>query len=663
MCREEERMPSVCGDGEVGGGAMKTLPAPQGVESSLPLPSTCGFPITLQFMDVTYRTKIERKSGGKGIGRWLCCTDSAGHAVAEERVILNGITGVACPGEILAILGPSGSGKSTLLNVLAGRLQGKYGGSVLANGGKVTRSVMRRTGFVTQDDVLYPHLTVKETLVFCAQLRLPRTLSREEKVAAAEAVIEELGLGKCENTIIGNSFVRGVSGGERKRVSIGHEMLVNPSLLLLDEPTSGLDSTAAHRLVATLVGLAQKGKTVVTSMHQPSSRVYQMFDAVLLLAEGNCLYFGRGCDAMDYFASVGFSPRFPVNPADFMLDLANGVAQVENQGDMDKSSVKLLLTSSCNKFLVPKVKACMDVRKTTAERAQVGSLQRPQGDQEEEQRNYSSISWFSQFSILLQRSLKERRHEAFNSLRVFQVVAAAVLAGAMWWRSDARNVRDRLGLLFFITIFWGVFPSFNGVFTYPQERAILAKERASGMYSLSSYFMARMAGDLPMELALPTLFVVITYWMADLRPEIGAFLLTLAVILCYVLVAQGLGLALGATIMDAKQASTMATVIMLAFLLTGGFYVQNVPPCLAWLKYTSFSFYCYRLLIVVQYRERDMADLLGLSPYHRNQKGGSVGDRGDLNRHVSTMACVGTLLAMFVGYRLLAYIALRRRKV
>lgn len=281
----------------------------------------------MQFVDVSYRVKIDDHRGGN-IKRIFCQStpppDSSTMAPPRERTILKGITGTASPGEILAILGPSGSGKSTLLNALAGRLRVGLSGTIIANDRRVGRSIMRRTGFVAQDDVLYPHLTVRETLVFCALLRLPWALGRLEKVAAVEAVIAELGLAKCEHTIIGNSFVRGVSGGERKRVSIAHEMLVNPSLLVLDEPTSGLDSTAAHRLMATLGSLAQKGKTVVTSVHQPSSRVYQMFDSVLVLSEGRCLYFGKGRDALSYFKSVGFAPAFPMNPADFLLDLANG---------------------------------------------------------------------------------------------------------------------------------------------------------------------------------------------------------------------------------------------------------------------------------------------------------------------------------------------------
>lgn len=272
-------------------------------------------------MDVSYRVKLEKESRSNLRNKLRDGPTTS----LQERTILNGITGMVSPGEILAVLGPSGSGKSTLLNALAGRLEKhSYTGTILANDKKLSKPVLKRTGFVTQDDVLYPHLTVRETLVFCSLLRLPKTLTKNEKIAVVESVIHELGLVKCEDTIIGNGFIRGVSGGERKRVSIAHEMLINPSLLILDEPTSGLDSTAAYRLVATLGSLAKKGKTIVTSVHQPSSRVYQMFNSVLVLCEGRSIYFGKGSEAMSYFGSVGFSPSFPMNPADFLLDLANG---------------------------------------------------------------------------------------------------------------------------------------------------------------------------------------------------------------------------------------------------------------------------------------------------------------------------------------------------
>ncbi|XP_068664037.1 ABC transporter G family member 25-like isoform X2 [Aristolochia californica] len=610
--------------------------------------SSC--PITLKFVDVGYRVKFQSRTGAKSDigGVWNRRNDGR---VVEERTVLNGVTGMVSPGEILAVLGPSGSGKSTLLNILAGRLQGNHTGNVLANGQTFNKSVSRRTGFVTQDDILYSHLTVKETLVFCSLLRLPMSLTTKEKTRVAESVIAELGLTKCENTIIGNSFIRGVSGGERKRVSIGHEILVNPSLLVLDEPTSGLDSTAAHRLVSTLGALARKGKTIISSMHQPSSRVYQMFDSVLLLSEGNCLYFGKGSAAMDYFASVEFSPSFPMNPADFMLDLANGIGQVDSQCEGDqKPNVKQSLISSYSNVLAPRVKAAIEADTAARERPVKGKSRR----------NNSSIGWFSQFVILLHRGLKERRHEAFSSLRVFQVIAAAILAGAMWWRSDIGDVHDRLGLLFFISIFWGVFPAFNSVFTFPQERPHFTKERASGMYTLSSYYLARLVGDLPMELILPTAFGIVCYWMAGLKPDTVSFLLTMIILLGYVLVAQGLGLALGAAIMDAKQASTVVTVTMLVFLLTGGFYVNKVPEWMQWLKYTSYTFYCYKLLIIVQYGEKQANQLMGCSHHHGRRSGDGC---GMVEEDMGTVVSVAALLVMFVGYRLLAYVALGRIKV
>lgn len=647
------------------------LPKPPSRDSrdlpSLMTSSSC-FPITLKFIDVSYRIKVEnagKSSIKRLIHHGLTNPDQGSTVGIQERTILNNITGVVSPGEILAVLGPSGSGKSTLLNVLAGRLHGHgWTGTVLANNKKPTKQTAKRTGFVTQDDVLYPHLTVRETLVFCSLLRLPNSLSRKEKTEIAESVISELGLTKCENTIIGNSFIRGVSGGERKRVSIAHEMLINPSLLILDEPTSGLDSTAAHRMVSTLGNLAQKGKTIITSMHQPSSRVFQMFSSVLVLSEGRSLYFGKGSEAMAYFQSVGFSPSFPMNPADFLLDLANGVCHLDGSSEREKPNVKQSLMASYNSLLASKVKAaCME---TTPFSSMDMHIFGSHSSKKEHRRNSCAFlglsNWFYQFSILIHRSLKERKHESFDALRVFQVIAGALLAGLMWWHSDFQDIQDRLGLLFFFSIFWGVLPSFNAVFAFPQERAIFMKERSSGMYTLSSYFMARIIGDMPMELILPTIFLTVAYWMAGLKPDPISFLLTLLVLLGYVLVSQGLGLALGAAIMDAKRASTIVTVTMLAFVLTGGYYVHKVPSCMAWIKYISTTFYTYRLLIDVQYgRGEEIWSVLGCSRPGSSRASCKFIEQ-DIAGQISSGVSIGVMLMMFFGYRLFAYLALRRIK-
>ncbi|KAK4387265.1 ABC transporter G family member 25 [Sesamum angolense] len=565
-------------------------------------------PITLKFVDVSFTVKqLHDRTTNMFAGPSSDLENPTIHPL-QERTILKGITGMAEPGKVLAVLGPSGSGKSTLLNALAG---------------------------------------LRETLVFCSLLRLPSSVPKNQKIAIAESVISELGLAKCADTIIGNSFIRGVSGGERKRASIAHEMLVDPSLLILE---THLD---ARRTVATLGGLAGKGKTVVTSVHQPSSRVYQIFDELLVLSEGRCMYLGKGREAMGYFESIGFSPSFPMNPADFLLDLANG-ARHSVQLKREKPNVRQPLVSSYDNLLAPKVKAaCMDAH---------GPImffpEETAGNNVKSWDTSLVSSWFNQFTILLQRNLKERKHETFNSLRIFQVMVASLLAGFMWWHSDYRDIQDRLGLLFFISIFWGVFPSFNAVFAFPQDRAIFIKERASGMYTLSSYFMARITGDLPMELILPTAFLTVTYWMTGLKPQLSAFVLTLMVVLGYVLVSQGLGLALGALIMDAKKASTVVTVTMLAFVLTGGYYVHKAASFMSWIKYVSTTFYTYRLLIKVQYGEGEsVSSLLGCSSSSSSSSGlGGQSDGSattcnfidqDIRGQTPAAVCVGILFIMF----------------
>nr|GMD97403.1 ABC transporter G family member 14 [Ipomoea batatas]GME13764.1 ABC transporter G family member 14 [Ipomoea batatas] len=548
-----------------------------------------------QFEEVVY------KVGGEDKGS--CCT---GKSSTREKTILNGVTGMVCPGEILAMLGPSGSGKTTLLTALGGRLYGKLSGKITYNSQPFSGSIKRLTGFVAQDDVLYPHLTVKETLLFTALLRLPQSLTREEKAQHVESVITELGLSRCRNSMIGGPLFRGISGGEKKRVSIGQEMLINPSLLLLDEPTSGLDSTTALRIITTIKRLATGGRTVVTTIHQPSSRLYHMFDKVVLLSEGCPIYYGSAPNALEYFSSIGFSTPLTVNPADLMLDLANVVLAYDDAGSQAK------------------------------------------GDQ-------WCTSWWHQFKVLLMRGLKERRYDAFNRLRIFQVISVAFLAGLLWWRTPTSHIADRVAMLFFFAVFWGFYPLYNAVFTFPQERRMLIKERSSGMYRLSSYFLAKTVGDLPLELALPTAFTFILYWMGGLKAEPLTFTLSLLIVLFSVLVSQSLGLAFGAILMDVKQATTLASVTTLVFLIAGGYYVQQIPPFILWLKYLSYSFYCFKLLLGVQYNDNDYYEC-SKGHYCRVAEFPAVKAVGFNHLWVD----VSIMAMMLVGYRFIAYLALHR---
>ncbi|KAJ4901149.1 ABC transporter G family member 21 [Raphanus sativus] len=606
-------------------------------------------PIILKFEELTYSIKSQTGKRSYWIGT---------QEPKPNRFVLNGVSGIVKPGELLAMLGPSGSGKTTLVTALAGRLHGKLSGTVTYNGEQFTSSVKRKTGFVTQEDVLYPHLTVMETLTYTALLRLPKELTRKEKIEQAETVVSDLGLTRCSNSVIGGGLVRGISGGERKRVSIGQEMLVNPSLLLLDEPTSGLDSTTAARIVATLRTLARGGRTVVTTIHQPSSRLYRMFDKVLVLSEGSPIYSGDSGRVIEYFGSIGFQPGSSfINPADFVLDLANGITsdtkqydQIDINGRLDRleeqNSVKQSLILSYKKILYPPLKE--DVSRTYPQD------QTFNGSRAKSLTNRWPTSWWMQFSVLLKRGLKERSHESFSGLRIFMVMSVSLLSGLLWWHSRVAHIQDQVGLLFFFSIFWGFFPLFNAIFTFPQERPMLIKERSSGIYRLSSYYLARIVGDLPMELILPTIFVTITYWMGGLKPSLTTFLLTLMIVLYNVLVAQGVGLALGAILMDAKKAATLSSVLMLVFLLAGGYYIQHIPGFIAWLKYISFSHYCYKLLVGVQYTWDEVYECgPGLHCSVMDYEG--IKNLGIGNMIWDVLA----LALMLFLYRVLAYLALR----
>ncbi|KAJ3670244.1 hypothetical protein LUZ60_010568 [Juncus effusus] len=527
----------------------------------------------------------------------------------STRTILNGVSGAVLPGEMLAMLGPSGSGKTTLLTILGGRngisgtksSKAKLSGNITYNGRPFSTSLTRSIGFVTQDDVLYPHLTVTETLVYTALLRLPSSISRKEKTEIAESVMSELGLMTCRNSIIGGRLVRGVSGGERKRVSIGQELLINPSLLFLDEPTSGLDST---------------------------------------IADGHPIYFGTGSHVMDYFASVGYEPNVPMNPADFLLDLANGVSPDETVDD--KEGTKEALVTAYRTQLHNSMHE---------ELQEVGKHLNDESDKEGKQ---WCTSWWDQFTVLVERDLKERKHEAFSSLKLTQIFLTSLLAGLLWLRSGG-HVQDQVGLLYFMVGFWNFYPSFQAIFTFPQERMMLTKERSSRMYRLSSYFMARTLGDLPMELILPAISVTIVYWMGCLKPTFLSYISFLIVVLVSVLVAQGFGLAVGALVMELKAATTFASVVMLCFMLVGGYFIGRVPAFIAWVKYIAISFYVFKLMLVTQFSPNETYEC---APNVRC----SVMDFPPIKAggHVRTDLAIVVLAIMLIFYRFLAYMGLRR---
>ncbi|KAK8315338.1 hypothetical protein V6Z12_D01G234100 [Gossypium hirsutum] len=501
-------------------------------------------PIYLKFTDVTYKVIIK------------------GMTSCEERDILNGITGAVNPGEVLALMGPSGSGKTTLLNLLGGRLiQSTVSGSITYNDQPYSKFLKSRIGFVTQDDVLFPHLTVKETLTYAARLRLPKVLTRQQKEKRAVDVIYELGLERCQDTMIGGSFVRGVSGGERKRVCIEFLLdLANGNLTDISVP-SELEDKVQMENSETETG---NGKPPPAVVHEYLVEAYE-----------------------------------------------SRVADTEKK--------KLMAPLPLDEEL----------------KSKVSSSKRQWG-----------ASWWQQYCILFCRGIKERKHDYFSWLRITQVLSTAIILGLLWWQSDSKTIRgrqDQAGLLFFIAVFWGFFPVFTAIFTFPQERAMLGKERAADMYRLSAYFLARTTSDLPLDLILPVLFLLVVYFMAGLKLSASHFFLSMLTVFLCIVAAQGLGLAIGATLMDLKRATTLASVTVMTFMLAGGYFVKKVPVFISWIRYMSFNYHTYKLLLKVQYQDI-MPTVNGIKT-----------DSG--------LKEVGALVAMIFGYRFLAYLSLRKMQL
>uniref|UniRef100_K7LAD3 ABC transporter domain-containing protein n=1 Tax=Glycine max TaxID=3847 RepID=K7LAD3_SOYBN len=463
-------------------------------------------------------------------------------------------------------------------------------------------------GFVIQEDVLYPQLTVEETLVFSALLRLPTHMSKQQKYAKVDTTIKELDLERCRHTKIVGGYLKGISGGERKRTCIGYEILVDHSLLLLDEPTSGLDSTAANKLLLTLLGLAEKGYPVC---------------------------YGKAKDTMEYFSSLRFTPQIPMNPAEFLLDLATGQVNdirvptdiLQDQESSDPSKVVIeYLQLKYKTLLEPKEKEENHRGANTPKHFQLAIQVKKEW----------TLSWLDQFVILSRRTFKIRCKDYFDKLRLVQALGIALLLGLLWWKSSTNTeaqLRDQVGLAFYICIFWTSSCIFGAVYVFPFEK-------------LSVYYACSTLCDMVAHVLYPTFFMVILYFMAGFKRTVASFFLTLFTILLIVITSQGAGELFGAAIMSVQRAGTAPSLILLLFLLTGGYNVQHIPKFMKWLKYLSFMYYGDQLY--------DCESKGGCRTLQSSLTFGIVNLKGGKKQ-------VWILLAMALVFRLLAYLCLRRR--
>ncbi|CAG8445992.1 21921_t:CDS:10 [Dentiscutata erythropus] len=559
----------------------KSIKHAEFVQNNAHISTSRKYPIYVEFYGVNYSIpRYQQKIFGKQIDEEI--------GKSSQNLIIQNIHGFAGPGEILAIMGPSGCGKTTLLNAIGNRLGTKdIEGTIKMNGHKPTKDSKRFIAYCAQDDTFFPYLTVRETLSYTSRLRLPREMSTSAKLEQVENIIQMFNLSKCSNTRIGDIRIRGISGGERKRVSIANELLTEPSVILLDEPTSGLDSSLALDLIQTLKELAKKQrKTIIMVVHQPSSQVFELFDRLLLMADGQVAYFGDSADIVDYLANEGFVCHPNFNPADYMLELLNNPTAKQK---LITAHAKSIQSDSSGKLVVEK---CFKKPTNFDDSRIIGSS-----------KHKWEATFLQQLMILTERSFKQRSKVVLSKLNFTQIIGLAAITCLIWFRMSytEASLSDRYGMIFFTTAFWIFFASFITITAFPLDFDILSKERQSRSYRLLSYFLSKQIAELPLLVIFPILYICIVYWTVGLIPSAGSFFAYMATAILTVYTSQSFGYLAGATFMDVQSATLACTLFMLASMLLGGFYIHNLPFGLSWLKYISFILYSYSLMMQIQF--------------------------------------------------------------
>lgn len=549
----------------------------------------------LSFHNITYRVKM--KSGFLGRKK-------------TEKEILSDINGIMKPG-LNAILGPTGGGKSSLLDVLAARKDPRgLSGDVLINGAPQPANFKCTSGYVVQDDVVMGTLTVRENLQFSAALRLPTTMKNHEKNERINMVIKELGLEKVADSKVGTQFIRGVSGGERKRTSIGMELITDPSILFLDEPTTGLDSSTANAVLLLLKRMSKHGRTIIFSIHQPRYSIFKLFDSLTLLASGKLMFHGPAQAALEYFASAGYQCEPYNNPADFFLDVINGdsSAVVLNREEEPQRESKTEEPSKREKPIIENLAEFYAnssiYRETKAELDRLPRTQKKKGILAFKETTYTT-SFCHQLRWIARRSFKNLLGNPQAS--VAQLIVTTVLAliiGAIYFdlKNDSSGIQNRAGVLFFLTTNQ-CFTSVSAVELFVVEKKLFIHEYISGYYRVSSYFFGKLISDLlPMRFLPSVIFTCILYFMLGLKNEVGAFFIMMFSLMMVAYTASSMALAIAAGQSVVSVATLLMTISFVFMMIFSGLLVNltTIEPWLSWLQYFSIPRYGYTAL---QYNE------------------------------------------------------------
>lgn len=503
-----------------------------------------------------------------------------------RKRILNDVSAHMPAGSLTAIIGSSGSGKTSLLNTVSRRVTSKtlkVAGSTTFNGNEALESV--RSAYVMQQDVLIPSLTVRETLRYAADLRLPAPATKGERREIVERVILELGLKECAETRIGNSAHKGCSGGEKRRTSIGVQMLANPSVLFLDEPTTGLDAHSAYQVVRTLKRLAENGRTVVVSIHGPRSEIWGLFDRVILLARGSVLYSGTTEASLPHFADAGYElPAFE-NPAEFLIDLA----AIDNRSeDAEKKSL----------VRVDRLRELWTARSSSGSEKN-GDVSPAAAEKTSSDLPKQSVGLMRQIKILTARTFKMTIRDPMGAAGIlFEVIGMSVVSGWIFLQlgEDQTGIRSREGSMYIAASLQVYLILLYETFRLTDEIKLFDRERNEGVVSVTAFMISRRLARIPLEdVPVPILFSLIYYFMVGYRVEAAQFFIFLAITVISHYIAVGLATISVAVSRDYANASLVGNLASTLQSMACGYFVQvqQMPVYVRWLKWITFQFYAF----------------------------------------------------------------------
>lgn len=497
------------------------------------------------------------------------------------KSVLHGISGVVQKGQFLGVMGPSGGGKTTFLSIICSvsaeqATQRQIDGQILINGRRTGRWTQRIVAFVPQDDKLIGTLTVRECLLYSAILRRPGN-SMAEIRTRVQQTLHELNLYSIRYSQVGGiRNRRGISGGERRRVTIGMELVTDPNLIILDEPTSGLDSYTALNLMTNLKDISQRGRTVIMSLHQPSPAMLDMLDQVLLLAKGFQVYLGPPGEAAEFFA------RHQHPRKDESVPIGEHMLQMVSSAET----------------LVPLLNSI-----TQQPRTEANASESPSASSQTEAAPIKRQSVFTMIRILLWRGFVDIfRNPALLTAHVTVAVLIGLFCGSIFYHADLTvdGAQNRLGAAFFILAFLG-FWSLTTIDLLHEERSTIARETSGGYYNAYVYLFSKILLDAILLRAIPAILMSLPiYFLMQLQQVTEKFFIFLFTVSTFNITVGLLSMAVTLLSPSAGTASLLINTLLLVGLLFAGHLVNipSMPSAVRWLHYISPFHYGFQILSV-----------------------------------------------------------------